>query len=98
MAGEAESQFFLTTADGKGVTLVVTTRPGEAKRVTVASGDVIDESAAPVRRDTLLWYRLACTLPAVLPPAVAARPGGGPALTADYAAARVSLGPCDRMG
>ena len=90
--GEAESQFFLTTADGRGLTLVVTTRPGEARRVTVSQADVIDESARPVRRETLLWYRLACFLPARAPASVAADAG----LAADYRAALASLGECVR--
>lgn len=95
IAGESESQFFLTAAGGKGVTLVVTARPGEARRVTVASGDVIDESATPVRRETLLWYRLTCFLPAILP---AAAGGKDKALAADWQAALASLGPCGRGG
>ncbi len=90
--GESESQFFLTTADGRGITMIVTERPGVPRRVAVARGDIIDESAAPVQRDTLLWYRLACGLPAALPPKAAA----DPALAADYAAALASLGPCGR--
>ncbi len=92
LAGESESQFFLTTADGKGVTLVVISRPGEQRRVALARGDIIDESAAPVRRDTLLWYRLACALPPALP----SKAGTDPALVADYAGAIASLGPCGR--
>lgn len=93
VAGESESQFFLTTADGKGLTMVVTAKPGEARRIAVASGDVIDESATIVRPDTLLRYRLACYLPAQLP---AAAGGGDPALAADWGAAIASLGPCGR--
>lgn len=92
VAGESESQFFLSTADGRGITLVVTERPGEARKVAVARGDVIDDSAAPVQRETLLWYRLACGLPAALP----AKAAGDAALAADYAAALASLGPCGR--
>lgn len=91
--GESESQFFLTAASGPGLTMVVTARPGEPRRVTVARGDVIDESAALVRPETLLHYRLACSLPAALP---AAAGGDDPALAADWAAALVSLGPCGR--
>lgn len=90
--GESESQFFLTTAGGGTVTMVVTARPGEPRRVTVARGDIIDESAAPVKRDTLLWYRLACYLPRSLPA------GGDPALAGDYQAALAALGLCGRTG
>ncbi len=94
--GESESQFFLTAAAGNGsggMTMVVTTRPGEPRRVAVARGDVIDESATIVRPETLLRYRLACYLPAELPKAAG---GGDPALAADWRAALASLGPCGR--
>jgi hypothetical protein len=41
----------------------------------------------------VLWYRLACGLPATLP----AKAGGDDrALAADWAAAMASLGPCQR--
>ncbi len=90
--GEAESQIFLTTADGRGLTLVIISRPGEPKRIRVSQSDVIDESALPVQRDTLLWYRLACALPTRPPAAIA----GDAALASDYAAALASLGPCGR--
>jgi hypothetical protein len=91
--GESESQFFLTAAGGTGLTMVVTARPGAPRRVAVARGDVIDESATGVTPDTLLRYRLACFLPATLP---ATAGGDDPALAADWAAALVSLGPCGR--
>ena len=90
VAGEAESQFFLATASGKPVSLVVLTRPGEAKTLSLALGDVIDDAATPVRRDTLLWYRLACFLPRTLPGAPDA------AQAADYAFVLAALGPCTR--
>ncbi len=91
--GESESQFFLSAADGAGATMVVTTRPGSPRRIALSRSDVIDESAAPVRPGTLLWYRLACSLPATLP---AAAGGNDRALAADWAAAIASLGPCER--
>lgn len=93
--GESESQFFLTTAAATagGLTMVVTSTPGAARRVAVARGDVIDESAASVRPDTLLQYRLACALPAVLP---AAAGGDDAALAADWAAGIAAIGPCGR--
>ena len=91
--GESESQFFLTAADGNGLTMVVTTKPGEARRIAVARGDVIDESATIVRLGTLLRYRLACYLPAELPKAAG---GSDAALAAEWRAALASLGPCGR--
>lgn len=93
VAGESESQIFLDMADGAPVTLVVLRRPGAAVAVRVATGDLIDESAAPVARETLLWRTLACDLPALPPASLGADPG----LAADYAAARDSLGACGRM-
>jgi hypothetical protein len=91
--GESESQFFLTAADGKGLTMVVTARPGEPRRIAVARGDVIDESATIVKPETLLRYRLACFLPARLPSAAG---GDDAALASDWRAAIDSLGPCGR--
>ncbi|MCU0891551.1 MAG: hypothetical protein MUE77_07355 [Sandarakinorhabdus sp.] len=93
--GESESQFFLSTSDGKPATLVVQNRPGEARRVLIARGDIIDESAQRVEPGTLLWYRLACALPARLP---AQAGGGDPALAKDWQDAMASLGPCGRTG
>ncbi len=95
VAGESESQFFLTSADGKPATLVVQNRPGEKRRVAVARGDIIDESAEAVRPNSLLWYRLACFLPATLPIAAG---GDDVALARDWRDALASLGPCGRTG
>jgi hypothetical protein len=91
--GESESQFFLATTDGKPAALVVQNRPGEVQRVLVARGDIIDESAERVRPGTLLWYRLACFLPARLP---ASAGGADPALAKDWRDALTSLGPCGK--
>lgn len=90
--GESESQFFLTTTSSGTVALVVTTRLGEPRQVAIARGDVIDESATPVRPATLLQYRLACFLPRELPAEVA----GDAALAEDWRAALAAIGPCDR--
>jgi hypothetical protein len=63
------------------------------QRVLVARGDIIDESAERVRPGTLLWYRLACFLPARLP---ASAGGADPALAMDWRDALASLGPCGK--
>lgn len=89
--GEAESQFFLSTADGKPVSLVVLTRPGQARRLSIALGDVIDDAAAAVTPGTLLWYRLACFLPQALPATIDATD-----VADDYRFILGSLGPCGR--
>jgi hypothetical protein len=92
--GEAESQFFLTTASDRPVSLVVLSRPGQQRTLQLAVGDVIDESAATVKPGTLTWYRLACFLPKALPASI----GGDDraALADDYALALSRLGPCER--
>jgi len=91
--GESESQFFLTAEDGRGLTMVVTSRPGERRRVAIARGDVIDEAATPVQPEPLLRYRLTCFLPDTLP---ASAGGGDAALRADWQAGLAALGPCGR--
>jgi len=92
--GEAESQFFLTTQSGKPISLVLLTRPGQAQSLVVATGDVIDDAARPVQPRTLLWYRLACFLPAQLPETAAS--ADRDAVAADYASVLKLLGPCRR--
>lgn len=91
--GESESQFFLTTSDNRPLTLVVINRPGEARRVRLARGDIIDESAEAVPPRSLLWYRLACFLPRQLPVGAG---GSDPALVRDWQDALAGIGRCDR--
>jgi hypothetical protein len=67
LPGEGETQVFLTTANGAPVSLTVLRRPGEQPRWAVALSEIVDEAAGPPQRDTLLWYRLACSLPRALP-------------------------------
>ena len=92
--GEAESQFFLSTADSRPISLVVLSRPGQERTLQLALGDVIDEAATGVKRDTLLWYRLACFLPRALPDGVGGDDRAG--LTDDWGFVLASLGPCGR--
>lgn len=96
--GEAESQIFLTTASGRPVSLVVLSRPGQAKSFSVALSDVIDDAAARVPRDTLMWYRLACGLPAAIPASAVTDLGESDrqAVAADYRFVRDALGACGR--
>jgi hypothetical protein len=98
LPGESETQIFLQTADGRPVSLSVLRRPGETPRWSVALSEIVDEAAAPPARDTLLWYRLACGLPASLPAQSLAEGGGDDeaAIRADYRLVLDSLGPCGR--
>ena len=96
--GESETQLFLQTADGRPVSLNVLRRPGERARWAVALAEIIDDAAGPPRRDSLLWYRLACTLPRVLPRSSLSEsdPAFAPAIQIDYRMILDGLGPCTR--
>ena len=98
LPGERETQFFLLTADQRPISLSVLRRPGERVRWSVALGEIVDEGAEPPQPNTLLWYRLACTLPSRLPAdsLSEATPEERPAIEADYRVIREGLGPCAR--
>ncbi|WP_343528316.1 hypothetical protein [Sphingomonas sp.] len=98
LPGEGETQIFLTTASNRPVTLSILRRPGEERRWAVALSEIVDESAAPPPRDTLLWYRLACALPESLPDRSTASlaPQDAQAAQEDYRFVLQRLGPCGR--
>lgn len=98
VAGEGETQIFLRTENGDPVSLSILRRPGVTPRWAVALGEIVDEAARPPEPGSLLWYRLACTLPATLPsPAVRTLPvPDAEAARADYALVIAALGPCGR--
>jgi hypothetical protein len=98
LPGESETQIFLSTVSNRPVSLSILRRPGETPRWAVATGEMVDEAAAPPARDTLLWYGLACFLPDALPAASTAELDevGARAARADYAVVREGLGPCAR--
>jgi len=96
--GESETQIFLTTADQRPVSLSILRRPGEEPHWAVALSEMTDEAAQPPARDTLLWYRLACTLPPALPDSStsALSPDDARAAAADYSVVMAGLGGCER--
>ena len=98
LPGEGETQIFLTTADNRPVSLSILRRPGERPRWAVALSEIVDEAAAPPAPDTLLWYRLACSLPRTLPEASTASldPSDAAIAAEDYRFVIDSLGPCGR--
>jgi hypothetical protein len=98
LPGESETQIFLQTADNRPISLSILRRPGEQPRWSVALSEIVDEAAAPPARDTLLWYRLACSLPPRLPPQSLseAAPDEAEAIQADYRVVMDGLGRCVR--
>lgn len=98
LPGEGETQIFVQTATGAPISLSILRRPGEQRRWAVALGEIVDDAAAAPPRDTLLWYRLACGLPAALPAASLndADPADAAAAREDYRFVLEQLGPCRR--
>lgn len=96
LPGEGETQVFLQTANNSPVSLQILRRPGEQPRWSVSLGDMVDDSAGPPQPDTLLWYRLACGLPADLPTGAveAGEPDNARIAREDYALVLRALGPC----
>lgn len=98
VAGEGETQIFLRTENGDPVSLSILRRPGQPPQWAVALGEIVDEAARAPTPGSLLWYRLACGLPAALP-ARTVRTLAVPdaeAARADYRVVIDALGPCGR--
>ena len=96
--GESETQIFLQTQSQRPVSLNVLRRPGQTPVWSVSLSEVVDEAAAAPRPNSLLWYRLACALPASLPGQSLADSDAGEAqaIRADYRLVLQGLGPCAR--
>ncbi|RJX69317.1 hypothetical protein D6858_04405 [Tsuneonella suprasediminis] len=98
LAGESETQMFLSTRSGDPVSISVVRRPGMEPVWGVSFSEIVDQAARPPARDSLEWYRLACFLPAQLPAkANLSRDSVSRALAEDdYAYVMRQLGPCAR--
>lgn len=98
VAGESETQIFLKTASGNPVSLSIIRRPGQATSWAAALGEIVDESAAKPTKPSLLWYSMACYMPATLPDAsvAALTPEERRAAIEDYRVVIDGLGPCGR--
>lgn len=99
LAGESETQLFLDTASGAPVSLSVIRRPGMEPQWGVSWSEIVDQSAAAPQRDTLEWYRLACSLPGQLPAEANNQDdrAGRIQAEADYQHILAQLGPCERV-
>jgi len=96
--GEGETQIFLSTREHRPISISVLSRPGQQKQWSVALGEIVDQAAKAPPRDTLLWYRLACSLPAALPDESLEGVDADNAAIAreDYQLVLNGLGPCER--
>lgn len=98
LAGESETQIFLTTADNSPVSIAVLRRPGQEPYWGVSWGEIIDQAARPPRPQTIAWYRLACNLPLSLPSNANLSRDRTERMQAerDYRFVMGALGPCER--
>lgn len=98
LPGESETQFFLQTANNRPISISVLRRPDEAPRWAVSLSEIVDDAAPSPARDTLLWYRLACSLPTQLPRQSLSEASAeeARAIEADYRLVMEGLGDCPR--
>jgi hypothetical protein len=98
LAGEGETQLFLTTANGEPAALAVARKPGESPSWGVSFSELVAAEGAVPPRDTLAWYRLACFLPRELPASASVLGSAAERAAAarDYRFVIEQLGPCPR--
>ncbi len=96
--GEGETQIFASAAGGQPYTISVTARTGKGKSWLVSNSELIEEGASTPKRNSLLWYRLACGLPKSIDSALtdSGDAEGSARVALDYRFVLASLGPCDR--
>lgn len=97
LAGEGETQIFLTAENGEPAAMSVRRSPGMGPVWSVSFSELVVGSGAPAP-ETLGWYRLACFLPTNLPQSanVSDSPADRTAAAQDYAYAMGQMGPCPR--
>jgi hypothetical protein len=98
LAGEGETQIFLNTASGAAAAIIVQHKAGQPAHWTASFSEVVNASGVAPARDTLAWYRLACSLPSTLPSAanVGETQEAQDQAQADYLLVLRDLGPCGR--
>jgi len=97
LPGASETQIFLVTARNQPISITVRREPQAQPRWFVSLSEFVDAGATQPQRDTLLWYRLACTLPPQLPAAAFSEAAEHRAAIArDYRLVREGLGSCVR--
>jgi hypothetical protein len=98
LAGEGETQVFLTTANDEPAAITANRRPGQPLRWSVSFSEVVGGAGAAPQRETLAWYRLACFLPQTLPAGanISETAASRIIAAADYRAVVSQLGSCPR--
>jgi hypothetical protein len=98
LAGESETQMFVDTVGGAPVSLTVIRRPNMDPSWGVSWSEIVDQAAKPPERDTIAWYRLACSLPRQLPNRAFLQTdmAGRQRAEADYRFVLGQLGRCER--
>ncbi len=99
LPGESETQLFLESDDQRPVSITVKREQEKPVTWQVAVGETVDDGSGPPRRSTLLWYRLACSLPAALPEYLFEDRSAEAksAIIRDYTVVMEGLGPCKRL-
>jgi hypothetical protein len=98
LADQGETQIFLAAEGNRPVSLSVIREPERPVQWRIAVGENVKEGVEPPRKNTFLWYRLACFLPQV-PPESLFNELSEPAIKAirrDYATVVDGLGQCNR--
>ncbi|MFM7028025.1 MAG: hypothetical protein ACKOXK_05040 [Chakrabartia sp.] len=100
LPGEGETQIFLDSADNRPASLTIRRQPNQPPSWFVSLGEVVDEGVSQPAPDTLLWYRLACFLPAQMPAGAVDGQSADDArqVAEDYALVMGALGRCNRTG
>ena len=97
LPGTGETQFFLQTSRSQPISITVAREPESQPRWFVSLSEFVDAGASQPRPDSLLWYRLACFLPAQLPAAAFSDAREqAQAIQRDYQLVREGLGACPR--
>lgn len=98
LAGEGETQIFLSTVDASAASVTVRHEPGQPPQWGASFSELVAQVGHPPERDTLEWYRLACFLPANPPYStnLSEGPSARAMAEADYRFVLDALGPCPR--
>jgi len=99
LSGSGETQMFLSTSNGTAAAIIVNREPGRQPAWALSFSELASSGTPPPARNTLAWYRLACFLPADLPPSadISERPQDRAQARADYRFMRRELGDCPRL-